>query len=81
MVSRSLETNPSMDPDPYCMLNAEPLALYVDDAEESYFVWKKQAMDEQSFPGTQRFAELEEKVRLKGVVGVLRDHTRYQERP
>jgi hypothetical protein len=36
MVRVSWETNPSMEPEPYWIENSEPLALYDEDAPESY---------------------------------------------
>jgi hypothetical protein len=45
MVIVSLETKPSIEPEPYWIENSEPLALYVDEAEESYFVCRKHAID------------------------------------
>lgn len=40
------------------MENSEPFALYVDDADESYLVWRKQAMDVHLTLGTQRLLDL-----------------------
>ena len=40
------------------MENEEPLALYVEDAEESYLAWRKQAIDVHWVLGTQRLLEL-----------------------
>lgn len=39
------------------MANSVPLALYVDDADESYFEWRKQAIDVHLELGTQRLDE------------------------
>lgn len=47
-----------MDPEPYWIENSEPLALYVDEALESYLVWRKHAMDVHFELGTQRLLEL-----------------------
>ncbi len=41
------------------MEKSEPLALYDDDEEESYFACKKQAIDEHLVLGTHRLLELE----------------------
>ena len=51
-----------MEPEPYWMENAEPFALYVDDAVESYLLCKKQAIDVHFVLGTQRLLELRERV-------------------
>jgi hypothetical protein len=59
MVSLSLETKPSMDPEPYWMENSVPLALYVEEALESYLVWRKQAMEVHLVLGTQRLLDLQ----------------------
>ena len=45
IVRSSLETKPSMEPEPYWMENSVPFALYVDDAFESYLVCRKQAIE------------------------------------
>ena len=36
MTTVSCETKPSSEPEPYRMANSVPLALYVDEADESY---------------------------------------------
>jgi len=41
------------------MAKAVPLALYVEDAEASYFACKKQAIDVHAEPGTQRLLDLQ----------------------
>jgi hypothetical protein len=40
------------------MENSEPLALYDEDASESYLAWRKQAIEVQCVLGTQRLLEL-----------------------
>jgi len=44
------------------MAKAVPLALYVEDAEASYFACKKQAIDVHAEPGTQRLLDLQKKI-------------------
>ena len=56
--SVSWETKPSMEPEPYWMLNSEPFALWVEDELESYLVWRKHAMEVHFTLGTQRLLEL-----------------------
>jgi hypothetical protein len=60
-----LETKPSIEPEPYWIENEEPLALYVDEPEESYLAWRKHAMDVHCVLGTHKLLE------LKTVVSVL----------
>ena len=57
-LSLSLETKPSIEPLPYWMENSDPLALYVEDWDESYLEWRKQAMEVHLVLGTQRLDEL-----------------------
>lgn len=59
MVSLSCETNPSIEPEPYWMEKSEPLALCEDDDPDSYFAWRKHAMEVQPLLGTQRLLELQ----------------------
>ena len=47
-----------MEPEPYWMENSEPLALYVEEAEESYLAWRKQAIEVHLTLGTQRLLDL-----------------------
>lgn len=53
----SFEMTPSREPEPYWILNSVPLALYEEDFSASYFVWRKQAIEEQRVEGTQRLDE------------------------
>jgi hypothetical protein len=53
-----------MEPEPYWMENSEPLALYVEEADESYLAWRKQAMEVHLVLGTQRLLDLMQ-VRVK----------------
>lgn len=58
MVRSSLETKPSMEPDPYWIENSVPLALYDDELEESYLACRKHAIEVHLVLGTQRLLEL-----------------------
>lgn len=46
------------------MENSEPFVLYVEEEDESYFVWRKQAMDVHWELGTQRLLEPVSKITL-----------------
>lgn len=54
----SLDTKPSIDPEPYWMENSEPFALYVDEAVESYLACRKHAIDVHLVLGIQRLLDL-----------------------
>lgn len=60
----SFETKPSIEPEPYWMENSVPLALYEDEADESYLVWRKQAMEVHWLLGTHRLLEPVSKMTL-----------------
>ena len=47
-----------MEPEPYWMENSEPFDLYVDEADESYLVCRKHAIEVHLTLGTQRLLEL-----------------------
>jgi hypothetical protein len=47
-----------MEPDPYLIEKDVPFGLYVEEALESYLVWRKQAIDVHWVLGTQRLLEL-----------------------
>jgi hypothetical protein len=50
----SWETKPVKLPEPYWIANEEPFFEKVDEAEESYLVWRKQAMELHCVEGTHR---------------------------
>lgn len=54
MVTTSLETNPLRLPEPYWIAKEEPFLLKVEEDEDSYLVWRKQAMELHSDDGTHR---------------------------
>jgi hypothetical protein len=64
MESVSRETKPSIEPEPYWIENVVPLALYVDEDDESYFAWRKHAIEVHWELGTQRLLELEMRYKI-----------------
>jgi hypothetical protein len=50
----SLETNPLRLPEPYWIAKDEPFFTCVEEEEESYLVWRKQAIELHSEDGTHR---------------------------
>jgi hypothetical protein len=48
-----------MEPEPYWIENSVPLALYDEDALESYLAWRKQAIEVHCALGTQRLLDLD----------------------
>jgi hypothetical protein len=50
--------NPSIEPDPYLISKDVPFFLWVEEAFESNFVWRKHAIEVHWTLGTQRLLEL-----------------------
>jgi hypothetical protein len=56
--------NPSIEPDPYFISKDDPFFLWVEEALESNFVWRKHAIEVQRTLGTQRLLELKTDVSI-----------------
>merc|ERR1712013_399841 len=72
MVSVSFDRIPSHEPDPYARTSLVPFWTYVDDAELSYFLWRRQAIDLHCVDGIQRLDEPVSKITLNVWAGVPR---------
>lgn len=66
----SWETKPVRLPEPYWIANEEPFFEKVEEDEESYFVWRKQAMELHCEDGTHRLELPVSRTTLKVCGGV-----------